>query len=304
MKTTKALAYILTVVFCMPSHLVGAQATPSTSNPEKKSFWSAKKIALTIGAALTTIASVAVGVGYKVSQPEKKKPKAPEFKGAISKEFNASYFAKAPKDVQYLIFKELINDAKTPQDIPTLVKTYSDAYEEFKIIADSERGQEIIKEKEVEFNKRLTYLHELQETFKKITNYHSRYHVFFADEIYTRGKKSQSKETAIYEILNHYQEYKNNVPEQEIVDFVAILLSEGAIAEITHPRENHDSTFMIAVLRNAFQIADLLLQVGADINRQNDLGESALILAARYKDQAAAQFLLSHGADINLQNNL
>jgi ankyrin repeat protein len=61
---------------------------------------------------------------------------------------------------------------------------------------------------------------------------------------------------------------------------------------------------MVAANRSSLRVVDYLIRQGADINAQSDGGETALMLAARAKDEQAAvntmTLLLAAGADPNL----
>ena len=49
-----------------------------------------------------------------------------------------------------------------------------------------------------------------------------------------------------------------------------------------------------------FEIAELLIKHGADVNNQNNNGETALFKTRRTK---IAKLLIEHGADVNIQDN-
>ena len=51
------------------------------------------------------------------------------------------------------------------------------------------------------------------------------------------------------------------------------------------------------------QVLETLFKQGADLNSQDDVGETALMLAADHGNATAVQFLLDHHANIHLQNS-
>ncbi len=51
------------------------------------------------------------------------------------------------------------------------------------------------------------------------------------------------------------------------------------------------------------QLAELMLNYGADLDFRGSLGDTPLILAVRSNDSDMRQFLTQRGADYNLQNN-
>lgn len=61
---------------------------------------------------------------------------------------------------------------------------------------------------------------------------------------------------------------------------------------------------MIATLRSNYQIIDLLLKKGADINKRNRKGQTVLHIAARWKDGDLVRYLIERGADVNVRDYL
>ena len=47
----------------------------------------------------------------------------------------------------------------------------------------------------------------------------------------------------------------------------------------------------------------MLIENGADVNRQNDSGETALILACEQGDEKLAQYLIENGANVNVSKS-
>ncbi|HJX34358.1 MAG TPA: ankyrin repeat domain-containing protein, partial [Desulfatiglandales bacterium] len=54
----------------------------------------------------------------------------------------------------------------------------------------------------------------------------------------------------------------------------------------------------------AFEIMELLIDRGADVNVKANNGTTPLMLAAFYDDKKCVELLIDHGADINAKNNL
>jgi len=89
------------------------------------------------------------------------------------------------------------------------------------------------------------------------------------------------------------------------IDITQVLLDNGASCEMY---DNEGDTPLIkAVTSGYYQIVELLLVRGANINAQNELGNTALHVAAtantdRYNDMAIVRCLLDNGADVFLKN--
>ena len=57
-----------------------------------------------------------------------------------------------------------------------------------------------------------------------------------------------------------------------------------------------------ATMFNRTDVIKRLVDVGADVNRQNRYEDTPLHLAARHNNTEAVRLLLDNGADINLKN--
>lgn len=60
---------------------------------------------------------------------------------------------------------------------------------------------------------------------------------------------------------------------------------------------------MYAALKNQKEVAQVLLDKGAEVNARNTSGETALSLAAREGHPEIARALLAKGADVNAEDN-
>jgi ankyrin repeat protein len=73
--------------------------------------------------------------------------------------------------------------------------------------------------------------------------------------------------------------------------------------DLTHITNfNSYTLLMIAVTYHANECAELLIQSRADLNLQDNFGDTALMDAANRNNFIAAQNLLKHGAKISLRN--
>ena len=60
---------------------------------------------------------------------------------------------------------------------------------------------------------------------------------------------------------------------------------------------------MFAVRHNSAEAVNVLLEAGADVNAQDDDGNTALIYAAGYCDEDMLEVLTGHGADGTITNS-
>lgn len=83
-------------------------------------------------------------------------------------------------------------------------------------------------------------------------------------------------------------------------DMVALLLDKGA-----YPRAGTggDAVLHIAVYTKRFDIAQLLLDKGADINVKNPLGLTPLHYAVYHATPKEVELLIKRGADVNARDN-
>lgn len=61
---------------------------------------------------------------------------------------------------------------------------------------------------------------------------------------------------------------------------------------------NENTALMWAVFKNNIEIINALIKAGADVNAQNNYGETALIFAGKNTHTEAAAALAEAGADI------
>jgi hypothetical protein len=80
---------------------------------------------------------------------------------------------------------------------------------------------------------------------------------------------------------------------------VALLLDRNAGFEGDDNR-NGCTPLMSAASNNHTAVVDLLLETGASVNVQDQLGHGALFLAAQHGHADMVKLLLDHGADVNM----
>jgi len=84
-------------------------------------------------------------------------------------------------------------------------------------------------------------------------------------------------------------------------EIAKILLEHGADLH-GKTRYSGETPLAMAVLRRHFELAEVLLEKGANINDQDAEGNTALHVAASRYDNVTTKFLLDHGANVNLKN--
>jgi ankyrin repeat protein len=80
-----------------------------------------------------------------------------------------------------------------------------------------------------------------------------------------------------------------------------ILVEIGA--EINAQDDQGETALMKATRRKRSGMLMVLLQCGADVNVRSKSGDTALTLAARLRNSSHINALLSAGADVNVRNN-
>ncbi len=81
-----------------------------------------------------------------------------------------------------------------------------------------------------------------------------------------------------------------------------LLLSRGANPDVQMAPESGSpgwTPLMIAAAERHSETVAILLAAGADVNKRNRLGRTALMFAAFYGDVRIAKALLDHGADVD-----
>jgi serine/threonine-protein phosphatase 6 regulatory ankyrin repeat subunit B len=91
--------------------------------------------------------------------------------------------------------------------------------------------------------------------------------------------------------------------EEGLNEIVKLLLDYGA--NIEEENEEGDTTlgFVASLRRDKPKTIEMLLKHGAEINAQNNEGSTPLMNAAKNGNLKTIQVLLKHGAEINAQNN-
>ena len=78
---------------------------------------------------------------------------------------------------------------------------------------------------------------------------------------------------------------------------VNLLLEKGIDVNITDDYDynnNNNKALSTAVINAKYDIVELLIEKGADINKENNKGDTPLIHAIRFKDYDMVQLLLEH----------
>ena len=60
---------------------------------------------------------------------------------------------------------------------------------------------------------------------------------------------------------------------------------------------------MIAVSEGYFEMAEMLIKLGADVNKKNKFGDTALMYAVVYTEPKLIKLLINSGADLKAKNN-
>ena len=85
---------------------------------------------------------------------------------------------------------------------------------------------------------------------------------------------------------------------------VNVLLEKGIDVNITDDYNfNNNTALSIAVINAKYDVVELLLEKGADINKENNDGDTPLIHAIKFEDYDMVQLLLEH-PDINIELDL
>lgn len=86
---------------------------------------------------------------------------------------------------------------------------------------------------------------------------------------------------------------------------VNLLLEKGIDVNITdvYDYNNNNTALSTAVINAKYDVVELLLEKGADINKENNNGDTPLIHAIKFEDYDMVQLLLEH-PDINIELDL
>jgi ankyrin repeat protein len=88
----------------------------------------------------------------------------------------------------------------------------------------------------------------------------------------------------------------------EYYDIAELFLSQGA--NINVRRTNGDSPLHSAVFDNRMETVVYILDHGGSVNQKNDIGETPLMIACKHGYVEIAKFLLQKGAELNAQDNV
>ena len=85
-------------------------------------------------------------------------------------------------------------------------------------------------------------------------------------------------------------------------------LVENYNADVNARLENTHTALQTAYIyhhnaNNPFEIMDYLLEKGADVNAQDNLGTTVLMMAVMNNEPAYVKYLLRHGANPNIKTN-
>ena len=84
---------------------------------------------------------------------------------------------------------------------------------------------------------------------------------------------------------------------------VNLLLEKGIDVNITDEYDYNNTALSTAVINAKYDVVELLIEKGADINKENNKGDTPLIHAIRFEDYDMVQLLLEH-PDINIELDL
>ena len=85
--------------------------------------------------------------------------------------------------------------------------------------------------------------------------------------------------------------------EQGYKDLANFLLENGA--DINVRDKDGNTALMLAIRSENTEIATFLIENGADVNEKTDSGDTVLMVAARNGNYEDAKFFIENGADIN-----
>lgn len=86
-------------------------------------------------------------------------------------------------------------------------------------------------------------------------------------------------------------------------DLVQKLLNEQKVNPNAESNKPNESMLMLAVKLNKATIAEMLLKAGADVNKKNSQGMTALNIAAVHGRTDIVKILLNNGADVTIADN-
>ncbi len=89
-----------------------------------------------------------------------------------------------------------------------------------------------------------------------------------------------------------------------ILVLAVLIINSCVTTPKTQEKESvNQEIFFQAVRSGDYNEVKRLIGVGADVNAQDNFGETALMKATYYEHQEVAQLLIENGADVNIQEN-
>ncbi|XP_059147237.1 putative ankyrin repeat protein RF_0381 [Physella acuta] len=104
-------------------------------------------------------------------------------------------------------------------------------------------------------------------------------------------------------LLNNYHIITYKFPKEKFLDKVKSIVKNGVSLE-TLNKYDHTPLMRSVIIRNLPQLTRIFLEAGADVNRQNNEGKTALHFAAESGSVKLVNVLLEFNANVNLQCSL
>lgn len=86
------------------------------------------------------------------------------------------------------------------------------------------------------------------------------------------------------------------------LDSLDALLESGLVVDINYAHENEQTALLAAACHGCYGVIRSLCAAGADVNAQNTLGWTPLMLLSAAGSVESVKLLLSYDADVNMRN--